>query len=118
MAAKVAIVSMTISLVAESVGHIKHYRRSQTVVGTSKIEQTFAIFFLHIGGVNHCKQACLETFIDNKMQKFESITRCRLTIFIITDQAATKIRRNNLGRLKVAFGKSRLTRTGSTDKQH
>ena len=118
MGAEVSVWTRSISLMADVLGHVENNRRSQTVIFFCQAQQSLSVVRLHIGGIHHSQAPRRQAFINDIVQKSKGLRRTTLVIFIIRNDAPTKIGRNYFSTLKMLPGKSRLTGAGSTNEQH
>ncbi len=108
MRAEIAVWTLLIACFAKLLREIEHNRHRQAVVFACQREQRLAGFGFDIGSIDDGQSTSSQAPGGDEVQHRESVVGGALIIFVVRDQAATEVRREHLGSLKVSVGKGGL----------
>src|SRR5712692_763394 len=115
MGAKITVWTLLIAFMTELFRQVEDNGNWQAMVFTSQCQKRFTPFQFDIGCINNSQFTSRQTFSGDKVQHSKGLIADTLVIFVVGNQATTKVRREHLGRLEVLVGKARLAGARGTD---
>jgi hypothetical protein len=90
-----------IPVLAKPLRQIEDNCDREDMVFARQLDEPFARLRLHIGGIDHSQLAAGESFADDRVEQVECVSRRRLVVFVVGDQASAEVGGNNLRRQKM-----------------
>ena len=116
MGAEFPVATVRVAVVAKPLRQVEDGGDWQHIMGLGQRHQRLPRLRLDVRRVNHRQLPRFQPFAGNKIQSLERIRRSCLVVFIIADESAAKVRRENLRCGEVLTRKGALARPGGADK--
>ena len=118
MGAEIAVWPQPVPFNADRFRHIQHNRRGKHVLGAGELDNFFAGVALNIGSVDNGEPAGIQPLVGDIVEALKGCRCGALVGFVVGHQPPKIIGTQHFSRLKMFFGKTRLTATGRTDQRH
>ena len=118
MRAEIPICAVPIPLLAEFLREVKYQRNREHVELARKLNQRFAPVLLHVRGVDGREPSQGKPLSGNEVENLKRIACDRLLVFVVGNQTATEIRRQDFGRFEMHAGEGRFTGTRRVDEHY
>src|SRR5262245_26844825 len=115
---KGALRTLAVALLTELLGQVEHDGYWQTVILTRQRYERLARLRLDIRGIHDREAPSRQALGSDEAQDFKGVPGSCLVVFIIRDQAAADIRREDFGRPKMPPSKGGFPGAGGTDKNN
>jgi hypothetical protein len=110
-----AVRPVLVPLAADLLGQVEHDGDGERVKLPRQGDERLAGLGLHVCGIDHREQSAGEPLPGDEVEQVEGIARGRLVVVVVRHEAATRIRRHDLGRLEVFAGECGFAGAGRAD---
>jgi hypothetical protein len=113
--AEIAVTTGRVSLVTNALRQIENNRDRKAVKLPGERNKRFARLGVHVGSIDDGETAASETLPSDEVQDVECAVRRRLVVFVVRNQTAASVAREDLRGFEVASRERAFPSTGRAD---